>query len=336
MCPELRKQFVGKSSALLPWLEDAQITDILINGTGVSYVERNGDLEQQPRVFSDPQTLFDLIERMLIPLGKRIDAAHPYADGRLADGSRFHVILPPLAPEGPLISIRKKRRGEACPLGSFAGPEVVNCLIDAVRDKRNMLICGGTGTGKTTLLCRLLDRVPEQERVIIIEECLEIDAAHAHLVHLEARAPTPDGAGGVSLRTLIRNALRMRPDRLILGECRGAEAFDLVQVMNTGHSGSFCTIHANSCRDGLRRLEGMVLMSGIDVGVRVVREWIASCIDMVVYLEKRGPIRQVLEIICINGLEGEVYRMVPRFGYGSGNSRQQRGIDTAHGLQLTP
>lgn len=311
----LSDQFIGRAGALLSLVTNDEITDILVNGVHSIYVEADGCLEPVPSPFPDQQSILDLIERMLIPLGKRIDAAHPYLDGRLADGSRFHIVLPPIAPEGPIISIRKKRKSENCPLDSFSCAEVVEWLATSVGENRNMLISGGTGTGKTTLLTRLLEIVSPLERIIVIEECLEIEGRHPHLVHLEARAASPDGTGEVTLRSLIKNALRMRPDRLILGECRGAEAFDLIQVMNSGHHGSFCTLHANSARDALRRLESLVLMSGCGAKVSAVREWISGAIDVVVHLRKDGANRQIAEIISVNGIEGEAYRIIPRLGF---------------------
>lgn len=310
---KLDEQLVGRAKPILALMEDNTVTDILINGVRSFYVEREGKLMRESSPFDSFQAIFDFIERLLIPLGKRIDAAEPYLDGRLGDGSRFHIILPPIASEGPLISIRKRRERAYCTLESFAEPQVIDWLVKKVKQGRNLLISGGTGSGKTTLLCRLLEKVSLEERIVVIEECLEISVEHPHLVHLESRPPSPDGRGEVNLRSLFRNALRMRPDRLILGECRGAEAFDLLQVMNSGHLGSFCTIHANSARDALKRLESLVLMAGFEVPLAVVREWIAGAIHGVVYLNKRGDKRQVCEIISLSGMEGSVYRIHPEF-----------------------
>jgi pilus assembly protein CpaF len=309
----LSDQFVGKSAELISFLERKDVTDILINGLQSLYLESDLGLERFDSPFRDRQSIYDLIERMILPLGKRIDAAHPYLDGRLVDGSRFHIVLPPIAPHGPLISIRKSKKPEFCPIESFTTDRVVDFLTEAVLSRRNFLISGGTGVGKTTLLSRLIEKIPGNERIVLIEESFEIQVRHPHIVRLEARSPNPDGKGEVTLRALIRNALRMRPDRLILGECRGAEAFDLLQVMNSGHQGSFCTLHANSSRDALRRLEGMVLMSGLDLKVPIVREWIAHTINVVVHLTRERS-RQISEMIAVNGLEGEVYRVTPIVG----------------------
>lgn len=312
MSESLRKQFAGRAAALLPYLDDPAVTDVLVNGTHSLYVERSGALVAQPSPFGDRREVMELVERLLVPLGKRVDAAVPYLDGRLADGSRFHVILSPIAVEGPLVSIRKLRNAALCPLESFGPPDVTGWLVDQVRAGRNLLFCGGTGSGKTTLLTRLLDLVPEAERIVVIEETVEIAPRHPHVLHLESRLPTPDGAGEVTLRALVRNALRMRPDRLVLGECRGAEAFDLLQAMNTGHAGSFSTIHANGALDALRRLESLTLLAGFLVPSRTVREWIGATIHAVVHLERCGAARQIREIVQVQGLEGEIYRITPK------------------------
>jgi pilus assembly protein CpaF len=312
----LSRQFVGAAAALLPLLNDPGVTDILVNGPGVLFVERNGHLVPEISPFSDSRALHDFIERLLIPLGKRIDAAHPYLDGKLGTSGRFHVVLPPIAPGGPLISIRKNRAPALCPLSSFGDTAVMQGLVEDIRHGCNFLVAGGTGAGKTTLLARLLDQVDPGERVAIIEEVTEIQSLHPHQISLEARPPSPDGTGEVSLRELIRNALRMRPNRIVLGECRGAEAFELVQAMNTGHPGSLCTLHANSAMDALRRLEGLVIMGGNGLGVRTVRDWIASAIQRVVYVERQGDRRTVREVLQLQGIEGEVYRILPRYRAG--------------------
>lgn len=309
----LRRQLQGKAGALLPWLEDETVTDVLVNGTGSFFVERHGCLEALAPVFSERAALQDLIERLLVPLGKRIDAAHPYADGRLADGSRFHVILAPVAVEGPIVSIRKMRDPAHCALESFGPPAIVEWLRSQVAQGRNVLIAGATGAGKTTLLARLLESVGEGERLVLVEESMEIRPRHPHVVHLEARPPSPDGTGEVTLRTLVRNALRMRPDRLVLGECRGPEALDLLQAMNTGHAGSLSTIHANGALDALRRLECLALLAGVALPVKVVREWIGASVHAVVHLERAGGERRIREALALHGLEGEVYRMTPLF-----------------------
>ena len=311
----LERQLAGASAWLLPFLLDDAVTDILINGVQSLYVERGGQLLPEPSPYREVGALSDLIERLLIPLGKRIDAAHPYVDGRLLDGSRFHVILPPVAVGGPFISIRKLRRPEqGISVSDFAPAEWATWLIEQVTRRRNILIAGGTGVGKTTLISRLLDHIPESERLAILEESLEIPVRHPHVVRLEARSASPDGKGEVGLRTLVRNTLRMRPDRVILGEVRGDEALELLQIMNTGHAGTLCTLHASGALDALRRLEGLALLAkGAEVPIRTLRDWIGSSVHEVVYLERIRGGRRVGEILSVRGLEGEVYRIVPRY-----------------------
>ncbi len=309
----LQKQLVGRSAALVPFFLEEEITDILINGTEQLFIEKRGVLSSVPNPFDNKESLQELIERMILPLGKRVDAAQPYLDGRLTDGSRFHIILPPIAVEGPLISIRKRRLQNPLSLLDFGPPTMAEFLEKETLRGANLLIAGGTGAGKTSLLSCLLNCISRLDRIAIIEETTEIQVNHPHVVHLEARAPSPEGRGEVTLQALVKNSLRMRPDRLILGECRGAEAFDMLHAMNTGHRGSLGTIHANSALDALRRLEGLAMMAGISLPMRTVKEWIGAAIQGVIYLEKRGGVRQVTEIISINGLEGEVYRMTPRY-----------------------
>ncbi len=309
--------FRGRSEALIPFLQDPKITDILINGPGKFFIEKEGELTRLESPFPDPSSLVDLIERLLVPIGKRVDATQPYIDGRMEDGSRFHIILPPIAADGPYISIRKFRSPNDTQGFSEMGPRVLTEWLEKqIIEKKNLLICGGTGVGKTTLLSRLLSHVPESERIALIEETREIQTLHPHTVFLETRTATPDGVGEVTLRTLIRNALRMRPDRVVLGECRGEEAFDLIQAMNTGHRGSLCTLHANGARDALRRLEGLLLLTGVAIPISVVREWVGSTLDHVVYLNRENGRRQISEVMSVHGLEGEVYRIRPRFTRG--------------------
>lgn len=308
----LEQQFTGKARDLLPLFSAEGVTDILINGTASLFVERHGSLEPHPNPFLTRQELTDFIERLVVPLGKRTDAARPYLDGRLADGSRLHLILPPLAAEGPLISIRRPHSLRTLPRSAFGEEKWIFWLEEKLLARKNVLICGGTGSGKTTLASLLLQATPANERVILIEEALELNVNHPHALHLEARPASPDGAGEVTVRTLLKNALRMRPDRIVLGECRGAEAFELIQAWNTGHGGSLSTLHARSALDGLRRLEGLALLSGLPLSGKNLREWVANAVDAVVYLEREGPHRKLKEIFEIQGLEGEVYRVHPK------------------------
>ncbi len=306
-------QFLGKAAALIPLMEDPSITDILINGPDVMYVEKSGSLVRCDSPFSNVETIQDFIERLLTPLGRRIDAVHPFADGSLLEGSRFHIILPPLAAMGPLISIRKLKRSETLSLEAFGADEVVSWLRNKIRDRKNLLIAGATGSGKTTLLSLLLNEVPAGERMVLIEETREIKTSHPHTVSLEGRPATPDGKGAISLRTLVRNALRMRPDRIVLGECRGEEAFEVLQAMSTGHHGSLGTIHSNHARDGLKRLEILSLLSGLGLSSHAAREWVASAVEAVVHLARQGDRRYIREAVEVQGLEGDVYRLIPRF-----------------------
>ncbi len=309
----LEKQFVGRSRMVVPFLTEEGVTDILINGTGSLYVEKRGKLESRSNPFTEREALVDLIERMLIPIGKRVDAARPYVDGRLNDGSRFHLLLNPIATAGPLISIRTFSKQERPTLESFGDPEVVRWIRSQLKERKNILLAGGTGAGKTTLLSSMLDEISVEERIVIIEETQEIRTLHPHTVSLEARGPSAEGVGEVTVRALLKNSLRMRPDRIVVGEVRGEEAFDLLQAMNTGHRGGLGTLHANSALDALRRLESLVILGCYNVPLRVVREWIASNIHGVIFLDRSSGRRGVAEVLSVNGLEGEVYRITPRF-----------------------
>ncbi len=313
--PSLEKQFAGETSCLLPYLKDETITDILINGVHSFYIDQKAGLQPFPTPITTQALLSQLIERMVIPTGKRIDAAHPYLDGKLADGSRFHLILPPIATTGAFISIRKHKlkseRGTL--LSRFGPPNAIAILKEMVSKKMNLLIAGATGVGKTTLLCELLHLIPETERILIIEETREIETGHPHTLYLEARPKSPDGMGEVSLKDLIRNALRMRPDRLILGECRGEEVKELLQALNTGHSGSLSTLHANSAHQALRRLETLLLFSSTSLNPIAVKEWIAQSIQGVVFLGKVHEERKIIEIVQVLGTEGDLYRILPKY-----------------------
>lgn len=291
-------------------MDDPQVTDVLVNGYQSVFVERAGELEKVPTPFENADQVMQFIERLLVPIGRRMDATRPYMDGRLADGTRFHVILPPLA-ASPAISLRKRRGAASAPLSSFGDATLIGWLVEQFQSGQNILIAGGTGAGKTTLLARLLDTVGPAERLVVVEETSEILTGHPHCVFLEARAATPDGIGEVTLRTLLRNALRMRPTRLVLGEVRGDEAWDLLQAMNTGHRGSACTLHANSPMDALRRLETLVLTGGIGAPLAAVRDWIASAIQIVVHLERRRDNRRIAGVLRVLGVEGDRYRIHP-------------------------
>jgi pilus assembly protein CpaF len=311
MIDSFEQQMVGEAESLLTFLRDDDVTDILINGLESLYVEEQGALSKRINPFSSESSVFSFIERLLIPISKSLDASAPYLDGRLLDGSRFNIVLPPLSNPGPLISIRKKKKGEHVSVSDYGPRDLMDWICEKVRKQKTFLISGGTGVGKTTFLAALIREVLSEERVVVLEEVLEIDPPHPHLIHLEARSPNAEGRGEVSLAALLRTALRMRPDRLILGECRGAEAFEMLQAMNTGHGGSLGTLHANSAQDALRKFESLVSMGGPKIPLRVIRDWIAHQVYGVIQMERSHGKRCVSEVLTLTGLEGEIYRVQP-------------------------
>jgi pilus assembly protein CpaF len=269
-----------------PLLADPTVTEVMVNGPGPVWIERDGRLEQVP-VHLDRPTIEHLVERVVGPLGLRIDRASPLVDARLPDGSRVNAVVPPLAIDGPYLTIRRFAvRG--IPLDAMCTPPVVELLTWAVRSKLNIVVSGGTGAGKTTLLNALAAHVPPRERVVTVEDAAELRLAREHVVRLEARPPNAEGAGEVTVRDLVRNALRMRPDRIIVGEVRGAEALDMLQAMNTGHEGSLSTCHANGPADALRRLETMVLTGAVALPLAAVREQLTAAVDLVVQVARRA------------------------------------------------
>ena len=291
----------SRSSALGPLqhlLADARVSEVMVNGTGTVWVERAGALVVTDSHLSTVE-VEALIERVLGPLGRRVDRSSPFADGRLADGSRVHVVVPPVAIDGPHVTIRRFRPIDVA-LDDFADPPIVELLHDAIRQRRNLIVSGATSAGKTTLLNALAGRVGADERVITIEDAAELRLRLPHVVRLEVRPPNAEGAGAIDQRELVRNALRMRPDRLIVGEVRGGEAFDMVQAMNTGHDGSMSTCHANSALDALYRLETMVLVAGTGLPLDAVRQQIGSSIDLVVHVARGADgRRRVVDIVEI-------------------------------------
>jgi len=317
MNERLSDQLVGASRHLLPFFEDPEVTDILINGTTALFLERRGVLEAFPTPFQSVSELMILIERLLVHNGKRMDGAQPYMDGSLVDGSRYHMILPPLSIQGPCLSIRKLSSASSVSLDNFGDEKLVAWLQEEVLAKETILITGATGAGKTTLLRSLLEQVPVSERIVVLEETREIRANHPHMIHLESRQSSPEGKGEVTLRALLRNALRMRPDRIVLGECRGGEAFDLIQCLNTGHRGAFATLHANGALEGLRRLEGLTMLAGFELPIRVIREWISASVSRVIHVAKQENRREIVEVIKVHGMEGERYRFTPVFSHKS-------------------
>ncbi len=293
-------------------LKDETIEEIMVNGPERIFVARRGKMELTDRRFGTTKQLAGIIDRIVAPIGRRVDESMPYVDARLErDGSRVHIILPPLAVDGPTITIRKfSRRGlGAADLvsGGSCTPEMMRFMDLCVRGRRNIIVSGGTGTGKTTLLNALSQSVAAEERVITIEDSAELRLSHLNLVRLEARRANVEGRGEVTIRDLVRNALRMRPDRILVGECRGSEAFDMLQAMNTGHEGSMTTLHANSPRDMLARLEGLVMMA-VEMPVNVIRRNIASAVQLVVQIARLSDgSRKIERISEVLGLEeGEV------------------------------
>jgi pilus assembly protein CpaF len=299
--------------ALEDLIKDSEVTEIMINGPTQVYVEKGGQLRQVPCQFASAEEITRLVDRIIGPLGRRIDESSPMVDARLADGSRLNAVIPPLALNGPLVTIRRFGvRGltmDDLVEGGTLSRDLAQALERAVAARANLLLSGGAGTGKTTLLNALSGFIPAEERIITIEDAAELRLQQQHVVRLEARPPNVEGQGAVTIRDLVRNALRMRPDRIIIGEVRGAEALDMLQAMNTGHSGSLATIHANSAHDALSRLETMVLLANVALPLKVVREQIASAIDFIVQLGRQpGGGRQVVEVQRLTGLAGGRYQ----------------------------
>jgi pilus assembly protein CpaF len=291
-----------------PLLRDDTVTEIMVNGPYDILVEKNGKIQRTNLQFINEHSLRNIIGRIVGPLGRRVDESSPMVDARLLDGSRVNVVLPPLAIKGPTVTIRKfsKKKFSFHDLiekGSIT-TEAARFIDFCVKVKKNILIAGGTGSGKTTLLNCVSGSIPSNERIITIEDAAELQLSQAHVITLEARPSNIEGAGKISIRDLLKNTLRMRPDRIIIGECRGEEALDMLQAMNTGHDGSLTTLHANSPRDALSRLETMILMAGFDLPLRAIREQIASSVDLIIYVRRFADgTRRVTNITEICGTE---------------------------------
>jgi pilus assembly protein CpaF len=294
-----------------PLLEDPTVSEIMVNGPTRIYVERQGKIERTNLSFDSVEHEMRIIERIVSRIGRRIDEASPMVDARLPDGSRVNAVIPPISLIGPVLTIRKFARkpltaADLVNHGTFS-PEAMRFMELCVRGKLNIIIAGGTGSGKTTTLNVLSSFIPADERIITIENVAELQLQQEHVVTLEARERNIEGKGEITIRDLVVNALRMRPDRIIVGEVRAGEALDMLQAMNTGHEGSMTTLHANGTRDALSRLETMVLMAGMDLPLRAIREQIASAIDLIVYQERlRDGSRRVTSITEVQGLEGDV------------------------------
>jgi pilus assembly protein CpaF len=323
---EVQDEIIGLGP-LEPFLQDNTVSDILVNSYKSIYVERYGKLELTAARFKDDKHLLKIIDKIVSSIGRRIDESSPMVDARLADGSRVNAIIPPLAVDGPMLSIRRFA-GDPLELSNLIQfktltAEVGELLQGIVKAKLNVLISGGTGSGKTTTLNVLSRFIPENERILTIEDAAELQLKQEHLVRLETRPANIEGKGEIAQRDLVRNSLRMRPDRIIVGEVRGSEAFDMLQAMNTGHEGSLTTIHANSPRDALLRLETMVAMANFDIPSEFVRRYISSAINVVVHVARlTDGTRKLLSLQEITGMEGNIITMQEIFSF------QQTGIDT--------
>jgi pilus assembly protein CpaF len=301
-------------------LDDPEISEVMVNGPKSIYVERKGRITRSGSCFENDAHIIKIIERIIQPLGRRVDADHPTVDARLPDGSRVNAVIPPVAIDGPSMTIRKFSREkltieQLIEYGSLTAP-MAEFLQACVVSRLNIVISGGTGSGKTTLLNVLSGFIPPEERIVTIEDAAELRLHQEHIVRLEAKPANPDGSGSVTIRDLVRNALRMRPDRIVVGECRGGEALDMLQAMNTGHDGSLTTLHANTPRDALSRLETLTLMSGLDLPVRVVREQIAAAVDLIVQQTRlRDGARKVTQITEVAGMEGDTVVLTDLFKF---------------------
>ncbi|HEX7226042.1 MAG TPA: CpaF family protein, partial [Candidatus Limnocylindria bacterium] len=295
---------------LEPLLRDETITELMVNGPQQVYIEREGKLELTNVTFQNDEHVMKIIQRIIAPIGRRVDESSPMVDARLADGSRVNAIIPPLSLVGPVITIRKF---SATPFTvddlvrfGTATPEMFEFLEACVKARLNIFVSGGTGSGKTTMLNILSSFIPDDERIVTIEDAAELQLRQEHVVTLEARPSNIEGKGAIPIRELVRNALRMRPDRIVVGECRSGEALDMLQAMNTGHDGSMSTGHANTPRDMLSRLETMVLMAGMDLPLKAIREQISSAVDLIVHQNRlKDGTRKITNITEVQGMEGE-------------------------------
>ncbi|MEK6654343.1 MAG: CpaF family protein, partial [Thermodesulfobacteriota bacterium] len=309
-------------------IDDPEITDIMVNGKDQIYVERKGKLELTSKRFLSNEQVRQIIERIIAPLGRRIDESSPMVDARLADGSRVNAIISPLSLGGPMLTIRKfsRERYTTDSLQKFGSlnAEMAEFIRACVISRKNIIVSGGTGSGKTTVLNILSAFIPDNERIITIEDAAELKLSQEHWGRLESRPQNIEGRGAITIRDLFRNTLRMRPDRIIIGECRGAETMDMLQAMNTGHDGSMTTVHANSTHDVLSRLDSMILMAGVELPIRVIREMIASAVDVIVHTARLSDgSRKVTQITEITGMKDEMH-----IGLQDIFSFRQTGIDS--------
>jgi pilus assembly protein CpaF len=319
MLEQITDEIIGLGP-LEPLLRDESITEIMVNGPRQIYVERAGKLEMTNVAFQNDDHVMRIIDRIIAPIGRRIDESSPMVDARLTDGSRVNAIIPPLSLVGPVLTVRKfavspLTTDDLVRFGT-ATPQMFDFLNACVHARLNIFVSGGTGSGKTTLLNVLSSFIPNDERIITIEDAAELQLRQEHVVTLEARPPNIEGKGAIPIRELVRNALRMRPDRIIVGEVRGGEALDMLQAMNTGHDGSMSTGHANTPRDMLHRLETMVLMAGVDLPLRAIREQIAAAVDLIVHTSRlKDGSRKIANITEVQGMEGDVIVMQDVFAW---------------------
>lgn len=326
---------------LQPLLSEESVSEIMVNGPKKVFVERNGKLQRTNIAFESNEHLMRIIERIVAPLGRRIDESSPTVDARLEDGSRVNAVIPPISLQGPILTIRKfftdPLTVEDLIRFGTVNEELMEFLKACVVAATNVVISGGTGTGKTTFLNILSNYIPKDERIITIENAAELQIRAEHVVTLESRPPNVEGRGEISIRDLVINSLRMRPDRIVVGECRGPEALDMLQAMNTGHEGSMTTLHANNTRDALSRLETMVLMAGMELPHRAIREQVASAIDLIVQLARfRDGSRRVVSITEVQGMEGDVITTADVFKFEQSGFENGRVIGRLRPTGIRP
>ena len=310
-----------------PLLDDPDITEVMVNGPKQIYIEKKGKVSKTEITFESNEHVQRVIERIITPLGRRVDADHPTVDARLPDGSRVNAVIAPVAIDGPSITIRKFSRDkltveQLIKFGSMT-EGIAEFLRACVVSRMNIIISGGTGSGKTTLLNILSSFIPEEDRIVTIEDAAELQLQQEHVVRLEAKPPNADGSGAVTIRDLVRNSLRMRPERIVVGEVRGGEALDMLQAMNTGHDGSLTTLHANTPRDAISRMETLTMMAGLELPIKVIREQIASAVDLIVQQTRlRDGTRRITQITELAGMEGDTVVLTDVFKF------EQTGVNT--------